>query len=508
MKRVMIVLFLWTLGCTTERARPNGEGPVGTDVGERTGTTDETALPTDSGVVSGLDLLASRPPLDRRFFCVEPVALPLDGWFSAAENLGVGTVGVNEVRWDLMEPEPPEAGVPHYDPAAWALLDSIAARAAAVDLRLQLVVQVRSSWGTASTENGVGASGSSPVLPEAEAAYERWLGDLLTAYGDADQGLIVMVGNELEAPGHWNGSAEVPADAEAYSALMARTAAVRDAVAPDVELWRGSTNFGFMFDDGPDDATVDERLQAAVGTTTGHSLLEEALAGEVPFDAFSLHPNYGESALLHQVRWVRDQLTSPAPLVAEDMRSVPVDGLVRRWPDEDGDGEADIIAEVGAGDADAIRTWRAAQVETLSQKVVLAASAGLSVACVSTLQDFPSSYPLATWHHTGLIDDDGTPRPAYVAYQLWIAALLGWTPHEPLLEGDMWVVPFQRGDELAVVAWGVGTWGPPPTWGEVAVALRPPVQDGVEGWQEVELDGGGVPLTAVPAWVVFEASRS
>jgi len=347
------------------------------------------------------------------------------------------------------------------------------------------------------------------VRPEAEAEYDRWLRDLLSRYGDAEAGLVIMLGNELEAPNHWNGSADVPADAAAYSALVARSAAVRDLVAPTVSIWRASTNFGYLFDDGPEDATVDKRLSKLLQTEHGDALLDVALEGMVAFDAFSLHPNYGAEGVLHQSRWIRERLAVDTPLVAEDMRSVRVDGIEARWPDEDGNGEADIIAEVSAGEPAAIATWRAAQVEELSQKLALSAAAGLSVACASTLFDFPHTYALSSWHNTGLMDDDGTPRPAFYAYQLWIEALQGWVPHVPFAEGEdgAWIVPFSRGEQRAVIAWGSGQWTPPADWGPIISVQSPPTDAGRIGWQTVDVDDS-LTLDTLPMWIILSDAES
>lgn len=449
--------------------------------------------PVDLGPVAG-------PPLDRASFCVEPVTEPLDTWFAAAAELGVGTVGVNEVNWDRFEPSAPVGGVPSYDPAAWALFEAVVLEAEERGLRLQLTLQVRSPWGTASTASGVGAPGSSPVLPDALPAYERWLADVLGAAAGTDP--IWMLGNELEAPGHWNGSAALPADAAAYQDLMAVSAPVARSVAPTATLWRASTNFGPLFDDGPDPDTVEERLADGL-TPDGRALLDAGLAGG-PFEAFSLHPNHGPEGLWHQAIWVRARVGPEVGLVAEDLRSVRVDGLEASWPDEDGDGVPDIVDAVSSGDPVAVATWRAAQVDTLSQKLALGAAAGLEVLCVSTLMDFPADYPIPEWRNTGLVDDSGRRRPAAEAYRLWIEGLVGATPHDPWVAGDTgaWVVPFDGADGPLAIAWGSGSWSPPPRWGPVREVLRPPTADGENDWQPQAFDEA-IPLSSTPVLIRF-----
>lgn len=449
---------------------------------------------------------ASRQPLDRPFFCVEPVALPVADWFDDVHSLGVGTVGVKQVNWDTFEPVPPTEGVPSYTAQAWERLDEVVQLADRDGLRLQLTVQVRSPWGTVSTDSGVGAPGSSPVAPGAEAHFARWMEDLLLATAPVGAGTVVMMGNELEAPGHWTGSESVPADGDAVTEMLGRTAEVRDNVAPLVDIWRGSTNFGPIFDDGPDDGEVETRLAELLTGPDAVSVLESGLRGDGPFDAFSIHPNFGATGLYHQVSWLRRQLPSGTPVVAEDMRSTLVNGIEVHWADADGDGEPDILSSVAAGEAGAVATFQAAQVEVLSQKLLLAASSGLDTACVSTLWDFPVDYPIAAWRYTGLIDDAGQRRPAYESYRLWIDLLTGWTPHEPLETGETgrYVVPFSRGNQLAAAVWGTGQWEPPSAWGTVDTALRPPTAAGETEWAELER-AQALQLQSTPTWVALSS---
>ncbi|MGA9279362.1 hypothetical protein, partial [Ilumatobacter sp.] len=377
-----------------------------------------------------------------RSFGVEPVPAvapaELPELFDLVDDLGVCIVGVNAIRWDAVEPSPPADGTPRYD---WTRLDAVALEAARVGVDLQLTVQVSSTWGTVSTDGSVGAPGSSPVRTEHLEAFDRFIGSMAARYGgepgdrwealDEPVLAMLMVGNEIEVPGHWraNGDAEHPATAESYHDLLDRVADIVHIRAPDVEVLRASTNPGTAFDDGPDAATLGARIDQ-LGPTEAQAFADfqdRAVDPERRYDHYALHANHGADAVFHAGRWAQDRLPEGTGVVIEDMRStLTATPYVDPWADVDGDGVADDLAAIGAdAEGDGLEAaspevvdFRRAQAAVVSQKALFAAAVGYRAAFVSTLVDFPASYPIIEWRSTGLVDRTrGELRPAYLAYQ-------------------------------------------------------------------------------------------
>lgn len=388
------------------------------------------------------------------FFGVEPLSLGLNAGqipvvFDVLDDLGVGTAGVNAATWGDLEPEPPVGGVHTYD---WETLDRIAREADDHGISLQITLQASSPWGTESTGGSIGSPGSSPVKPEHLDDFDAWVTALVLRYaGDAGQRLDglsqpvlsrLMLGNEIEVPGHWaaNGTPTNPATAAAYHDLLDRFADLVNAAAPDVTVMRAATNYGSSFDDDPTVDEITERVTAR-GGPPGASFADfqtEAFDPNRRYEAFGVHPNHGAATLFHLGAWLDAALNDDVTIIAEDMRSTLVDsGFSERWADRDESGIDDVHEMIrdGAEDQgldgapDEIVEFRRMQAATLAQKTILAAHAGYEAVYASSLFDFGADYALPEWWFAGLVNGRAREaRPAFHAYAELIDLLEGATP--------------------------------------------------------------------------------
>lgn len=476
----------------------------------------ESVSPTTSAPATADPAQADDPVrsegLPATFFGVEAIpattdASVLDLAFEAAAGLGVHHVGINRVLWDDIEPNPPAGGVHTYD---WSMLDAMAQRALEYDLQLQLTVQVVSGWGTEAVHaSGGPSSESAPVRPEHLDDYDRFIEALVARYNAGGNHVlsILMIANESEVPGHWaaNGTGDNPATPSTYQDLLARTAAIARTVDPDLVVARASTNFGAAFDDRPSQSDVAGRLvEQANGTDAFVDAVAEGLSRIEEYDAFAVHPNHGSDAVEAIASYLEPSL-GDALLIAEDMRSTRVMSahMPDVWSDSDGNGIEDVVDVLDTGQAigsmdrvTAETVYRAAQSDTLVEKVVLAAASGYDVVFVSSLVDFGATYPIPTWRYTGLIQPAGggvESRPAYHAYRELIAALTGAA-----------IGPVERGNGVVSVAVGAMTVVWPDTPGrevelELAAgeeALRFPRVAGETTLVPVERNGSSITVVS------------
>lgn len=421
---------------------------------------------------------AGKLPLTRDFFGVEPlpVSTALRGrFFDMAVELGVSSVGINAVRWSDIEPTAPQAGVHNY---TWAIFDALALESQRTGIGLQISLHCNSPWGTESTEGAEGAPGSSPVKPEHLDDFRALIRAIVARYngsppelGALDGPVIdaFMLGNEIEVPAHWSANGnppDNPATPKTYYQLLAIVQQEAHAVDPRLTIMRGSTNYGPIFDDGPSEQVLQQRFAAVPAELNAEAFQAPAFVADPPFDAFSVHPNYGALGVYHVGRYLRARLAPDVLLIAEDMRSTLVnsDYAPLHWPDDGppagGNGIPDVLDVLAAGAthpdyANARATFQREQSRVVVRKVALAAAAGYDRIYLSSFRDFGTAYPLPEWWFAGLVDErTGARRPAFHAYRLLIDALTGAVAGDyRVVDNDVHTIRFTKGNDKHLVAW-------------------------------------------------------
>ncbi|MFQ5557099.1 MAG: hypothetical protein ACE5GB_06285, partial [Acidimicrobiales bacterium] len=346
----------------------------------------------------------------------------------------------------------------------------------AIGVPLELTLQGTSPWATEPISASTGDSSfSAPVRAEHLEDYDAFVTTLVRRYTGAGPPVvsILMVGNEIEVPSHWatNGTDDNPATQAAYLDLVARTRSLVAAIDPGLVVARASTNFGPAFDDLPNAARVTERLNGRASSADLMTIVQDALGRSDTYDAFGVHPNNGVDGVEGIATFVSELLPETKLLIAEDMRSTLVSSPLEpgNWPDLNGNGLEDVVevldtgrAVAGLDPATATEQYRAAQSDTLVEKVVLAAASGYDTVFVSSLFDFGPGYSIVTWRYAGLVDFDTDrrqvePRPAYHAYRELIGLLTGASPGPVTRAGETVRVDFEAPAGDFAVSWGPGS---------------------------------------------------
>ncbi len=279
-----------------------------------------------------------------QFFGFDFWTTDVDFWMETFEqlqedSLQFGLVGVDNLTWNVVEPDPPDKGVHHYD---WQVLDTAFRAVAEASQMLELTIRPVSDWGTivpVDAMTGDACCWMSPIKKDADSDTEAWgmtaheawhsfVFNLVERYdGDGlddapgiDRKVIrhLMLGNEPEAPGHFflNGGS-----VGAYHQMLQATFDAAKTADPEILVVRGKSNFGNVFDDAPDSATVlAERNRAGFID----SLLKSLDAGGEHYDLFGINFNDHHTGLEHITNWLSSEMSQRAfanPFLVADART-------------------------------------------------------------------------------------------------------------------------------------------------------------------------------------------
>lgn len=350
-------------------------------------------------------------------FGVDGLALDL---LPVVATAGDGWSGANGLTWERLQPEPPGEGDPGYN---WVPLDQSIASFQATGRRLQLNVLLLNPWaldfaddvfvnnpGTGEKQRAI-----TGVKPEHHATLAAFTTALIERY-DADgvddaPGLLYplthyQIGSEAE--NEW-------LSVEGYLEALKIVYDAAKAASPAVRIMAGGFNAG----SGPDDST-DPKAEHKRAFFTGF------LAGAADrVDIISLHLSREYETIPGIVAWFRDRMQAAGyakPIWSDDMHSAI---FYHR------EQEAAALDLLAAEDPAFMAWWREQQARIVVKKSVTAFAAGVSKVFVSADQDWPFYY-MPQWRHTGLLDRDGTPRPAFHALQTMVTWLDGFSAVAPL----------------------------------------------------------------------------
>jgi len=345
-------------------------------------------------------------------------------------EIGVRWMKVPEVKWGRVEPEPPSQGVHRYQ---WDLLDKILKIHQEYGLQLQLVAKATSPWAskpmTITAERGTLAQGIATAPPKDEYwdDYGDFIGAMVERYDhdgiDDMPGLrfpIVYyeVESEAEYAVHWQGTIDE------YIRLLKIAYSAAKKAYPDSKIILSGINFGDLFDDMPDAATIQKRADS-LPDAYKHAVefVRRTLQVKEFYDAIEFHYNRDYPGIYGTVQWIRQY--SDKPIWAGDASSAPFlfGYFVKPYPDGQ-----ELFDRISAGKQPETDWYRAEQASLAAKKFVVAAEVGLQRVIMETTApwDLTGKSPAAVdymWDLFSMIDQNHSPYPAFYTLGLLVAKL-------------------------------------------------------------------------------------
>ncbi|MEW6102138.1 MAG: hypothetical protein AB1481_07620 [Candidatus Omnitrophota bacterium] len=235
------------------------------------------------------------------------------------DSLNFGLVGY-EFPWEKIEPDPPQKGAHSYD---WSLADKFAQVVAHSGRQLDLTILPRNNWATIVPYSKMDepCCDMSPLKEDKDSnasawgmtAYEAWgefvfnLVERYDADGIADAPGITRpvikyleLGAEPDSKEHflvYGGSPGL------FDRMLSVTYKYAKKANPDIQIVRGRSNPGHIFDDNPDEKTL--RLRRADYLDF---ISESFKLGKENFDIFAINLNDHYTGLFPFVRWLESEM--------------------------------------------------------------------------------------------------------------------------------------------------------------------------------------------------------
>jgi hypothetical protein len=300
-------------------------------------------------------------------------------------------------------------------------------------VNLMIVVKSFSPWGTtplttASNQEFAKTRGA-PPREEYWGAYADFVQNLVERYdGDGTDDMPNLrapvryyeIESEAQHPGYWQGTL---AD---YARVLKTAYQAAKRANPATQIVLSGISMSDVFDDQPSEAVVAQRMaglpplyRRALEFIRGSLRLQDA------YDQVEFHYNFAPVSIYGTVNWLRSEMRQAGqvkPIWAGDAIAGPALGsnFVPPMPRAEADRIVAALSNPQDPQHAAVkRDYEAAQARNLVKKVVLALEARLAGIMMGNLEDWPDYKILNnTWVWQGLINPDGSRRPAFYAYKI------------------------------------------------------------------------------------------
>ncbi len=376
--------------------------------------------------------------------------------------IGATWIRIGPIIWDWIEPKPPQGGRHTYN---WALLDRGVREYQGAGFRnVQFVLNARNKWASRKP-SFAGEHVATPPRAEHWDTYRAFIAAMAERY-DADgkddmPGLrypvnYFAVESEAQHAGFWQGTVQE------YGQLLAAAGRAAKGANPDAKIMLSGFNLADLMDDDPQARAFAERVKRLPEHhRKSIAFIEQSLALDEHFDVISLHYNYDYKGLYGVMHWLRGQMKKNGytkPVWAGDAAAAPMfDGLQNpRFTKAEADALYNKLLEPRrAGHREAAQMYERLQAATLVKKLTVSRALGLHGINIANLRDWVNYWGGRNWRFQGIRRPDGTPRPAYHAYRLYVQELGSASRCKRIETDDPNVWIFEMGDDSSTsyVAW-------------------------------------------------------
>ncbi|MFA5101440.1 MAG: hypothetical protein WC547_11195 [Candidatus Omnitrophota bacterium] len=351
-------------------------------------------------------------------------------------EIGDGESGINNISWNYLEPQPPENGEHTY---RWELIDARYQKIKASGRALQIDIEPTNVWACEFDSSVIVVDPaldprSAPrkgnairkIKPQYRTDWKLFVEALIKRYPTEH----LQIGSEAE--NIWSNAAGY---IEAVS--LAREAA--QGVNPKIVIMAAGFNTAELFALSP--AAQKKWLANPVAKRKLVFIQEFIKYGGGCFDVLCLHLNRDYAYIPSTVAWFKNEMKKnnyQKPVWSDDMAS-------GHWLYD-----YDQIRKLKMADREAISEYRAGQSAMLVKKSVVAFSSGVDKVYVTSEVDW-EHYIVPQWNYMGLLDSQGTRKPAFFTYKLMVSKLDGFLHVERVSEN---IYSFSFPDKApVVVAW-------------------------------------------------------
>lgn len=375
---------------------------------------------------------------------------------------GVRWIKLPDVKWGLIEPEPPQNGVHAYQ---FDLLDKIVRVYQANGFSLQLILSASNPWAgrddKVSAVKGSFAENLATTPPKEEYwdDYAAFIAAVVERY-DADSvddmpGLVeplryFEIESEAQHFIHWQGSAEE------YLRLL--KIAYRAAKGADrrTQIILSGLNFGDLFDHIKSPDELARRFKALPAEyARALDFIKDTLAAVDHYDVIEFHYNRDYDGIYETVRWIRQY--SHKPIWAGDAASAPwlFDGIFQKpyeLPDR-------IFEKVMARQEPFLSWYRKEQAALTVKKYVVACEAGLKRVIMESTRPWKTTgrSPLAVdymWDLQAMADEDLRPWPVFHTIKLLVEKIDGFESVRRMeAAGGVFLFEFETARGPVYIAW-------------------------------------------------------
>lgn len=375
-------------------------------------------------------------------------------WARKISEIGDGWSGVNDLRWAIVEPQPPKKGKHFY---RWPRIDKAVKHYQKTGRKFMVNIKVFNDWALEySTQKKVDDSASGHkvgafvrIKPSRLSDWGAFITAFVERY-DADghddmPGLrypITHIQIESEPDNVW-------ADVDGYIEALCTAYGAAKKASPNVQIMAAGFNtFNFFSLSQEKQKTLlcNPRIQSKMRFLKGFfSKAREC------FDILSLHLNRGYEGIPATVKWFQQEMEVNGyhkPIWSEDTSSGPfLSGMLATAK------EKKKLKLLGQGSSETIEWFKKEQAKILVKKAVTAFASGVEKVFVSTDADWPTYY-MPIWRHMGLLDANGHPKPAFYSFKTMVSKLDGFTKVERLsLQKGVSAYRFERPSGEVYVLW-------------------------------------------------------
>jgi hypothetical protein len=375
------------------------------------------------------------------------------------KGIGATWVKFQDCAWQDFEPSPPVDGKHTY---AWDKFDNHVRWWQANGYQIQVHVKTRNTWAGQPpkgffSDNRLFLLRFAPFIstPPKEEHWDNWAAfvEALVERYDGD-GIADMPGlkypilyyeveSEAQHP-YWMGTLDE------YGKTLNIFYSKAKQACPAVNVLLSGIELGQMAKDNPDDEEVKRRVEAEAAKQPAvadyirsvAAFVKGSLAMGDHYDIVEFHALTDYTAIPGTVKFIRRQLAQSAypskELWAGDATSAPELGTMAAMAGQESrEGEKGrlnlILKDPKNPEFGQVNAWfRREQASLTVKKIVMSIDSSLTRVFMCCLEDWVGS----PWPYHGMVDPDGTPRPAYRAMQFLTNKLDGYTEEKRLETED------------------------------------------------------------------------